>query len=234
MQQQFDAALKNHHCTRPGPALLILHTRRRISQQPNDDLPSNTVVFVAWARLSTLRPRSPSGRASGISVSTRTDAPEEFLRTACTLTINYVCDVTRVSEFSSCFSGCPRMLKRKMPWSAASRKLRRLIGPGAAIVFRGSGFYKTDYRSESYKRPRRPGQRSGGSTAPPSPRETRRPPRKASPPAARRMWSERFAVQLGKAWSLNPSTARRCRFAVSVVVWSYPGCCWTQELLRED
>jgi putative FmdB family regulatory protein len=31
-------------------------------------------------------------------------------------------------------------------------KVRRLIGPGAAIVFKGSGFYKTDYRSESYKK----------------------------------------------------------------------------------
>ena len=32
------------------------------------------------------------------------------------------------------------------------QKLRRLIGPGAAIVFKGSGFYKTDYRSDSYKK----------------------------------------------------------------------------------
>ncbi|MDR1492443.1 MAG: zinc ribbon domain-containing protein [Planctomycetaceae bacterium] len=31
-------------------------------------------------------------------------------------------------------------------------KLRRLIGSGAAIVFKGSGFYQTDYRSESYKK----------------------------------------------------------------------------------
>lgn len=30
-------------------------------------------------------------------------------------------------------------------------KLRRLIGTGAGIIFRGSGFYETDYRSESYK-----------------------------------------------------------------------------------
>lgn len=30
-------------------------------------------------------------------------------------------------------------------------KLRRLIGTGAAIIFKGSGFYQTDYRSESYK-----------------------------------------------------------------------------------
>ncbi|MGD9646936.1 MAG: zinc ribbon domain-containing protein, partial [Pirellulales bacterium] len=28
----------------------------------------------------------------------------------------------------------------------------RLIGPGAAIVFKGSGFYQTDYRSDSYKK----------------------------------------------------------------------------------
>jgi hypothetical protein len=32
------------------------------------------------------------------------------------------------------------------------KKLRRLIGAGGAIVFKGSGFYKTDYRSESYKK----------------------------------------------------------------------------------
>jgi putative FmdB family regulatory protein len=31
------------------------------------------------------------------------------------------------------------------------RKLRRLLGTGAAILFKGSGFYETDYRSESYK-----------------------------------------------------------------------------------
>src|ERR1700747_2278335 len=30
-------------------------------------------------------------------------------------------------------------------------KLRRVFGPGAAIIFKGSGFYQTDYRSESYK-----------------------------------------------------------------------------------
>lgn len=32
------------------------------------------------------------------------------------------------------------------------KKLRRLFGTGAAIVFKGSGFYQTDYRSESYKK----------------------------------------------------------------------------------
>ncbi len=29
--------------------------------------------------------------------------------------------------------------------------LKRLIGTGAAVLFKGSGFYATDYRSENYK-----------------------------------------------------------------------------------
>ena len=29
--------------------------------------------------------------------------------------------------------------------------LRRLFGSGAAVLFKGSGFYETDYRSNSYK-----------------------------------------------------------------------------------
>jgi len=35
--------------------------------------------------------------------------------------------------------------------SCGKRKVRRLIGAGAAIIFKGSGFYQTDYRSEEYK-----------------------------------------------------------------------------------
>ena len=31
-------------------------------------------------------------------------------------------------------------------------KLKRLIGTGAGIIFRGSGFYETDYRSDGYKK----------------------------------------------------------------------------------
>ena len=30
-------------------------------------------------------------------------------------------------------------------------RLKRLIGTGGALIFKGSGFYQTDYRSESYK-----------------------------------------------------------------------------------
>lgn len=31
------------------------------------------------------------------------------------------------------------------------KKVRRLIGTGGAVIFKGSGFYQTDYRSDSYK-----------------------------------------------------------------------------------
>ncbi len=30
--------------------------------------------------------------------------------------------------------------------------VKRLIGAGSAVIFKGSGFYKTDYRSSDYKK----------------------------------------------------------------------------------
>jgi putative FmdB family regulatory protein len=39
---------------------------------------------------------------------------------------------------------------RKCP-ACGKSKARRLIGTGASVIFKGSGFYTTDYRSESYK-----------------------------------------------------------------------------------
>jgi putative FmdB family regulatory protein len=41
--------------------------------------------------------------------------------------------------------------KKKCPQCKKSR-LRRLFGTGAAVMFKGSGFYQTDYRSEAYKK----------------------------------------------------------------------------------
>ncbi len=32
------------------------------------------------------------------------------------------------------------------------KKVRRLIGTGAGVIFKGSGFYATDYRSEGYQK----------------------------------------------------------------------------------
>ena len=40
----------------------------------------------------------------------------------------------------------------KMCTQCGRRKLKRLIGSGSGIIFKGSGFYQTDYRSENYKK----------------------------------------------------------------------------------
>ena len=47
------------------------------------------------------------------------------------------------------FRECPKELCRLPKWGHG--KVKRLLGTGAGIIFKGSGFYSTDYRSESYK-----------------------------------------------------------------------------------
>jgi putative FmdB family regulatory protein len=49
------------------------------------------------------------------------------------------------------FQGINDPVKKKCP-ECGKNKLKRLFGTGAAIVFKGSGFYQTDYRSEGYKK----------------------------------------------------------------------------------
>lgn len=43
--------------------------------------------------------------------------------------------------------------------------VRRLLGTGAGIIFKGSGFYETDYRSDSYKKGAKADQGSGSSSS---------------------------------------------------------------------
>ena len=40
--------------------------------------------------------------------------------------------------------------KRKCP-ECGKHGLKRLIGAGAGVIFKGAGFYQTDYRSDAYK-----------------------------------------------------------------------------------
>jgi putative FmdB family regulatory protein len=42
-------------------------------------------------------------------------------------------------------------VKKKCP-ECGKLKLKRLIGTGAGVIFKGGGFYETDYRSDSYKK----------------------------------------------------------------------------------
>jgi predicted nucleic acid-binding Zn ribbon protein len=44
---------------------------------------------------------------------------------------------------------CPKEHCAQKPWGKG--KVKRLIGAGAGLLFKGSGFYITDYRSKSYK-----------------------------------------------------------------------------------
>ena len=48
------------------------------------------------------------------------------------------------------FQSMTAKVLRKCP-SCGKPALERLIGTGAAVMFKGSGFYQTDYRSEGYK-----------------------------------------------------------------------------------
>jgi putative FmdB family regulatory protein len=63
-------------------------------------------------------------------------------------TYDYVCGACghRLEHFQSMTS---RRL-RKCP-DCGERKLERLVGSGAGLIFKGSGFYETDYKQSSSK-----------------------------------------------------------------------------------
>src|SRR5262245_43123982 len=64
-------------------------------------------------------------------------------------TYDYECDACH-HEFEV-FEPITAEPQKKCP-KCKKNKLRRLFGSGAALVFKGSGFYSTDYRSDSYKK----------------------------------------------------------------------------------
>ena len=64
-------------------------------------------------------------------------------------TYDYVCDACG-HRFDAYQSITADALK-KCP-ACGKRSLQRLIGTGGGIIFKGSGFHETDYRSESYKK----------------------------------------------------------------------------------
>lgn len=64
-------------------------------------------------------------------------------------TYEYVCQAC--SHEFELFQQMSDAVKRKCP-QCGKLKLQRLIGIGSGVIFKGGGFYETDYRSDSYKK----------------------------------------------------------------------------------
>jgi len=81
------------------------------------------------------------------------------------------------------------MLEKKLTTCpSCGGKVRRLIGAGAGIVFKGSGFYQTDYRSREYtqrakdeKKTQSPGEKNKGEKSKGEKSETKKPSSPSTP-----------------------------------------------------
>jgi len=77
-------------------------------------------------------------------------------------TYEYQCDACdhKFEEFQSIsadpLTKCPECKKKK---------LRRLFSTGGGLLFKGSGFYTTDYRSDSYKKSAESGSKPSGDSS---------------------------------------------------------------------
>jgi putative FmdB family regulatory protein len=76
-------------------------------------------------------------------------------------TYEYECE--KCAHFLEVFQSIKDPPLRRCP--KCRGKLRRLVGTGAGIIFKGSGFYQTDYRSESYKKAEK-AEKTGGTEKP--------------------------------------------------------------------
>ena len=60
------------------------------------------------------------------------------------------------------FKTCPEVQCQMSPWGHG--EVKRLLGTGAGLIFKGSGFYITDYRSEGYKQAAKKDSGGGGAS----------------------------------------------------------------------
>ncbi|MDF1824612.1 MAG: zinc ribbon domain-containing protein [Verrucomicrobiales bacterium] len=68
------------------------------------------------------------------------------------------------------------------PLEDCDGEVKRLLGTGAGIIFKGSGFYETDYRSDSYKKAEKADSSKGGESS--SSSSSTKKEKKADKPAA--------------------------------------------------
>ena len=64
-------------------------------------------------------------------------------------TYDYVCE--KCQKSFEIFQSMSADRLTDCPEADCDGKVKRLIGTGAGLLFKGSGFYITDYRSDSYK-----------------------------------------------------------------------------------
>jgi len=103
-------------------------------------------------------------------------------------TYEYICEkcghtFEKVQPISArSLSVCPEEVCAQKPWGKG--KVKRAISTGGGLLFKGSGFYTTDYRSEQYKQAAKkdaaPAAAPAGDTKPsPAAKPAAKPPAKA-------------------------------------------------------
>lgn len=85
-------------------------------------------------------------------------------------TYDYRCD--NCNHELEAFQSITAKPLRKCP-ECGKLKLKRLLGTGAGLIFKGSGFYETDYRSDSYKKGAESDKKSTSDTKADSKKETK-------------------------------------------------------------
>lgn len=94
--------------------------------------------------------------------------PADYLIIRDMPTYEYICEKCgqQFDEFQSIsakpLTVCPQNRCAKKPWGKG--KVKRAISGGAGLLFKGSGFYITDYRSEKYKAAAKKDSSGGGKT----------------------------------------------------------------------
>lgn len=74
---------------------------------------------------------------------------------------------------------CPKELCGQKKWGKG--KVKKLIGAGAGLIFKGSGFYITDYRSDKYKAAAKSDSASSSTESKPAKAETSAPKTESKP-----------------------------------------------------
>lgn len=82
-------------------------------------------------------------------------------------TYDYICDAC--SHHLEIFHSMSESARKKCP-ACGKLKLVRQIGSGGGVIFKGAGFYETEYRSDSYKKGESAAESASKSASKPAPK----------------------------------------------------------------